>query len=106
MDAGSKQSTPHSFPDDYSVSRGTEEDDFSDSQDVDEEDSNAIILDPSNSERYYWRDIITKVEREIWRPGELGICQLRERKILISVQVTGMAIVPQTITTRPTRPRA
>lgn len=34
-----------------------------------EEESNAIILDSKTSERHYWKDIRTKVEREIWRPG-------------------------------------
>ena len=27
------------------------------------------ILDPSTSERRYWRDPLTGVQREIWRPG-------------------------------------
>ena len=33
------------------------------------EDVDGIILDPKNSERQYYRDPITTLQREIWRPG-------------------------------------
>ena len=29
----------------------------------------AIIQDPATTERYFWRDPATYVQREIWRPG-------------------------------------
>lgn len=32
-------------------------------------DEQKEILDPSTSERRYWRDPLTGVQREIWRPG-------------------------------------
>ena len=32
-------------------------------------DEHEQILDPSTSERRYWRDPLTGVQREIWRPG-------------------------------------
>jgi hypothetical protein len=33
-------------------------------------DEHEQILDPSTSERRYWRDPLTGVQREIWRPGK------------------------------------
>lgn len=32
-------------------------------------DEHEQILNPSTSERRYWRDPLTGVQREIWRPG-------------------------------------
>ena len=32
-------------------------------------DEREQMLDPSTSERRYWRDPLTGVQREIWRPG-------------------------------------
>ena len=37
---------------------------------VAEDEKNAIILDPKNSERQYHSDPFTNLQREIWRPGE------------------------------------
>lgn len=34
-----------------------------------EDEENAIVLDPKNSERQYIRDPFTGLQREIWRPG-------------------------------------
>lgn len=34
-----------------------------------EEETNAIVLDPNTSDRQYYRDQITRIQREIWRPG-------------------------------------
>jgi hypothetical protein len=33
------------------------------------QDEHEQTLDPSTSERRYWRDPLTGVQREIWRPG-------------------------------------
>lgn len=35
-----------------------------------EDETNAIILDPNNSERRYYIEQYTAVKREIWRPGK------------------------------------
>jgi hypothetical protein len=32
-------------------------------------DAHEQVLDPATSERCYWRDPLTGVQREIWRPG-------------------------------------
>ena len=34
-----------------------------------DEEEGAIVLDPKNSERKYYRDPISGLQREIWRPG-------------------------------------
>lgn len=35
-----------------------------------EDEEGAIVLDPKNSARQYWTDPATRVQREIWRPGD------------------------------------
>ncbi|KAK3724799.1 hypothetical protein LTR37_000847 [Vermiconidia calcicola] len=35
-----------------------------------EDDEGGTVLDPSNSPRQYWFDPITRLQREIWRPGD------------------------------------
>lgn len=40
-----------------------------DGEDVND-DPNALILDPKNSERQYRRDPFTGINREVWRPGK------------------------------------
>ncbi|KAK4542999.1 hypothetical protein LTR36_005997 [Oleoguttula mirabilis] len=34
------------------------------------DESNAVVLDPGNSARQYYRDPFTSIQREVWRPGD------------------------------------
>ena len=35
----------------------------------DEDEEGAIVLDANNSERQYYYDTFSKMQREVWRPG-------------------------------------
>ena len=48
----------------------TMEDDASALPIFDEDEKNAIVLDPENSARQYYSDPFTGLKREIWRPGQ------------------------------------
>jgi hypothetical protein len=41
-----------------------------------DESNGATIVDPTLSERCYWTDPITKIQRMVWRPGKLFLCRL------------------------------
>lgn len=56
--------------DEESVSAGADGHIDANSPFPEEEEEEGIVLDPKDSERYTWRDMRTKIEREIWRPGE------------------------------------
>lgn len=68
---GDRRDSPSTQPmsDDGSVSASSEDNADTNASFPDEEEEEGIVLDPSNSERYTWRDVRTKTEREIWRPG-------------------------------------
>ena len=48
------------------------------------EETNSLPLDPANSERRIYRDQITGLQREIWRPGsKISTREWRELALLI-----------------------
>ncbi|KAK3707919.1 hypothetical protein LTR37_011771 [Vermiconidia calcicola] len=67
----SRTATPHLLetPNDDDVMESIEADATGEAVEPEDEEG-GTVLDPNNSPRQYWFDPITRLQREIWRPGD------------------------------------